>query len=96
VPGRSLSWWPEKLSRRKEGTAHFLPSGQEFSELYECRGTQLLESGVIVMLFRICLGGKAQCRGRDYLGGRRLSRLQKFYCGQSGSPGTALIPELSW
>ena len=38
--------------------AHFLPSRQKAAELYECRGTQLLEGLEIVMLFRICLGSR--------------------------------------
>jgi len=33
-----------KLSRCKEGMAWFLPSGYKFCELYECRGTRLIES----------------------------------------------------
>ena len=31
-----------KLSRCKEGMAHFLPSRYKFCELYECRGTSLI------------------------------------------------------
>ena len=31
-----------KLSRCKEGMAHFLPSGYKFCELYACRGTSLV------------------------------------------------------
>jgi len=48
------------------------------------------------MMFQNCLGGKAQCRGRDCLEGRKLSWLQEYYCGQCADPGAALIPELSW
>jgi hypothetical protein len=39
--GQSPGSLAEKLSRRKEGMAHFLPYGQEAAELYECRGTEL-------------------------------------------------------
>ena len=31
-----------KLSRCKEGMAHFLPSGYKFCKLYACRGTSLI------------------------------------------------------
>ena len=48
------------------------------------------------MVFQNCLGGKAQCRGRDCLGARDLSWLQEFYCGQCADLGAALIPDLSW
>lgn len=34
-----------KLSRGKEGMAHFLPSGYKFCKLYECRGTSLIGAG---------------------------------------------------
>jgi hypothetical protein len=50
----------------------------------------------IVMLFRTCLGSKAQCRGRSCRGARNLSWLQDFNCGQCADPGAALIPDLSW
>ena len=50
----------------------------------------------VVMVFQNCLGGKAQCRGRNCLEGRKLSWLQDFYCKLSADPGAALIPELSW
>jgi hypothetical protein len=48
------------------------------------------------MVFQNCLGCKAQCRGRTCLGGRNLSGLQEFYCGQCASPGSSPIPDLSW
>jgi len=57
---------------------------------------KLLEGCEIVMMFQYCLVGKAQCRGRDCLGGRYLSWLQELDCGQCAYPGAALIPELSW
>ena len=37
-----------KLSRCKEGMAHFLPSRYKFCELYECRGTMLIESRLAI------------------------------------------------
>jgi hypothetical protein len=39
-----------KLSRCKEGMAHFLPSGYKFCELYECRGTKQVASRVFVTM----------------------------------------------
>ena len=55
-----------------------------------------LEGCEVVMVFQNCLGGKAQCRGRNSLGARNLSWLQEFYCEQCTDPGAALIPVLSW
>jgi len=55
-----------------------------------------LDGCEVVMVFQYCLGGKAQCRGRDYLGARDLSWLQNSYCLQRASPGASLMPELSW
>ena len=57
---------------------------------------KLLEDCEVVMAFQYCLGGKAQCRGRDCLEARDLSWLQEFYCKQCAYPGAALIPDLSW
>jgi len=37
-----------KLSRCKEGMAWFLPSVYKFCELYECRGTRLIDGRQIV------------------------------------------------
>jgi hypothetical protein len=34
-----------KLSRCKEGMAHFLPSRYKFCELYECCGTSTIGAG---------------------------------------------------
>ena len=56
----------------------FLPSRQKLAGLYECRGTKWLEGCEIVMVFQNCLGGNAQCRGRNCLGGRNLSWLPSF------------------
>jgi hypothetical protein len=39
-----------KLSRCKEGMARFLESWYKFSGLYECRGTMLIESRLVVNL----------------------------------------------
>ena len=55
-----------------------------------------LEGCEVVMLFQNCLGGKAQCRGRNCLEGRNLSWLQELYCEQCADPGAARIPDLSW
>ena len=40
--GQSPGTLARKLSRCKEGMAHFLPSRYKFCELYECRGTSLI------------------------------------------------------
>jgi len=55
-----------------------------------------LEGCEVVMMFQNCLGCKAQCRGKTCLEARKLSWLQKYYCGQCADQGATLIPELSW
>ena len=40
--------------------------------------SKLLEGCEVVMVFQNCLGGKAQCRGRDCLEGRKLSWLKEL------------------
>jgi len=40
--GQSPGTLAGKLSRCKEGMAHFLPSRYKFCELYECRDTSLI------------------------------------------------------
>jgi len=50
----------------------------------------------IVMLCRVYLGSKAQCRGRICLEARNLSWLQEFDSEQCADPGAALITVLSW
>ena len=45
-----------KLSRCKEGMAHFLPSRYKFCEFYECRGTSLIGAGKLSR-YRIFVGG---------------------------------------
>ncbi len=42
--GQNPGTLARKLSRCKEGMAHFLPSWYKFSELYACRGTSMIEA----------------------------------------------------
>ncbi len=70
-----------KLSRCKEGMAHFLPSGYNFTELYACRGTMLIGAANLSPVTRLVAGTGAVSR-------YKLSRSQKsvkvqdFNCGQ--------------
>ena len=60
-----------KLSRCKEGRAHFLPSRYKFCELYECRGTSLIGAANLSPVTKLVAGTGAVSR-------YKLSRSQKF------------------
>jgi len=70
-----------KLSRCKEGMAHFLPSRYKFCEIYECRGTRLIGAASLSPVTKLVAGTGAVSR-------YKLSRSQKFVmvqdlnCGQ--------------
>ena len=51
--GQSPDTLAEKLSRCKEGMAHFLPSGYKFCELYACRGTSLIGAAKIITGYKM-------------------------------------------
>ena len=60
-----------KLSRCKEGMAHFLPSWYKFCELYGCRGTSSIEAANLSPVTNLVAGTGAVSR-------YKLSRSQKF------------------
>jgi len=60
-----------KLSRCKEGMAHFLPSRYKFCEIYECRGTRLIGAANLSPITKLIAGTCAVSR-------YKLSRSQKF------------------
>jgi len=60
-----------KLSRCKEGMAHFLPSGYKFCGLYECRGTSLIGAADLSPVTKLVAGTGAVSR-------YKLSRSQKL------------------
>jgi hypothetical protein len=69
--GQSPGTLAAKLSRCKEGMAHFLPSGYKFCELYECRGTSLIGAANLSPVTKLVAGTGAVSR-------YKLSRSQKF------------------
>jgi len=84
APGRVLVprvLGARKLSRCKEGMAHFLPSRHKFCELYECRDTSLIGAASLSPVTKLMSGTGAVSR-------YKLSRSQKFVkvqdlnCGQ--------------
>ena len=60
-----------KLSRCKEGMAHFLPSRYKFCELYECRGTSLIGAANLSPVTKLGEGTGAVSR-------YKLSRSKEF------------------
>ena len=69
--GQSPGSLADKLSRCKEGMAHFLPSRYKFCELYECRGTSLIGAANLSPVTKLVVGIGAVSR-------YKLSRSQKF------------------
>jgi hypothetical protein len=89
APGRVLvprASGARKLSRCKEGMAHFLPSRYKFCELYECRGTMLIGIANLSLVTKLVAGTGAVSR-------HKLSRRQKlimvqdFNCAQMSVSG---------
>ena len=68
--GQSPGTLARKLSRCKEGMAHFLPSWYKFSELYECRGTRWIGTASLSLVTKLVAGTGAVSR-------YKLSRSQK-------------------
>jgi hypothetical protein len=71
VPSTRDGTLAEKLSRCKEGMAHFLPSRYKLRELYECRGTSLIGAANLSPVTNLVAGTGAVSR-------YKLSRNQKF------------------
>ena len=69
--GQNPGTLARKLSRCKEGMAHFLPSGYKFCELYACRGTILIGAGKLSPVTKLVAGTGAASR-------YKLSRSQEF------------------
>jgi hypothetical protein len=69
--GQSTGTLAEKLSRCKEGMAHFLPSRYKFCELFECRDTSLIGAANLSPVTKLVAGTGAVSR-------YKLSRSQKF------------------
>ena len=78
--GHVLCSLARKLSRCKEGMAHFLPSGYKFCELYACRGTKLIGVANLFPDTKLVAGTGAVSR-------YKLSRSQDFVTVQDLSCG---------
>jgi hypothetical protein len=70
-----------KLSRCKEGMAHFLPSRYKFCELYECRGTRLIGAANLSTVTNLVAGTGAVSRYK-LSRSQKFVKVQKFICGQ--------------
>jgi hypothetical protein len=60
--GQSPGTLARRLSRCKEGMAHFLPSRYKFRELYECRGTMLIGAANLSPVTNLVAGTGAVSR----------------------------------
>ena len=75
-----------KLSRCKEGMAHFLPSRWKFCELYACRGTSLIGDANLSPVTKLV--GSTGAVSRYKLSRRQeLVTVQDFNCGQMSVSG---------
>jgi len=84
APGRVLVprvLGAKKLSRCKEGMAHFLPSGYKFCELYECRGTILIRA-MKLSRYRIFVAGTGAVSRYKLSRSRKFITVQDFNCVQ--------------
>ena len=70
-----------KLSRCKEGMAHFLPSRYKFCELYECRGTSLIGAANLSPVTKLGEGTGAVSR-YNLSRSQNFVMVQEFNCGQ--------------
>ena len=79
--GQSPDTLAAKLSRCKEGMAHFLLSGYKFCELYACRGTSLIEAGKLSRCRMFFMSTGAVSRYK-LSWSQKFVKVQDFNCGQ--------------
>jgi hypothetical protein len=84
--GQSPGSLAEKLSRCKEGMAHFLPSRYKFCELYECRGTRLIGAANLSPVTKLVADTGAVSRYK-LSRSQKFVKVQEFYCGQMSVSG---------
>ena len=83
-PGRVLvprASGARKLSRCKEGMAHFLPSRYKFFEHYACRGTSLIGAENLSPVTKLVAGTGAVSR-YNLSRSQKSVKVQDFNCGQ--------------
>jgi len=75
-----------KLSRCKEGMAHFLPSGYKFYEHYACRGTSLIGATSLSPVTKL-VGSTGAVSWYNLSWSQKLVTVQKFNCVQMRESG---------
>ena len=70
-----------KLSRCKEGMAHFLPSGYKFCGLYECRGTSFIGAARLSPVTKLVVSTGAVSRYNDSRS-QKIIAVQELNCEQ--------------
>jgi len=75
-----------KLSRCKEGMAHFLPSGYKFYRSRACRGTSLIEAGKLSR-YRIFVRDTCAVSRYKFDRSQETVTVQDLYCGQMSVSG---------
>jgi hypothetical protein len=85
-----------KLSRCKEGMAHFLPSGYNLSELYECRGTRLIGVANLSPVTKLIAGTGAVSRYKFDRSQKTVKVYWILIAGRCACPGATTSTNLSW
>jgi hypothetical protein len=84
--GQSPGTLARKLSRCKEGMAHFLQSRYKFCGLYECCGTSLIGATNLSPVTKLVAGTSAVSRYKLYRS-QKFVKMQDFDCGQMSVSG---------
>jgi len=84
--GQSPDTLAEKLSRCKEGMAHFLPSGYKFCELEQLRGTSSIGAAKLSPVTKLLVSNGAVSRYKLYRS-QRFITVQELDCEQMRESG---------
>jgi len=85
-----------KLSRCKEGMAHFLPSGYKFSKHYECRGTSMTGAANLSPVTKLMVTTGAVSRYKVDRSQKTVKVYWILIACRCACPGATTITNLSW
>ena len=86
----------DKLSRCKEGMAHFLPSRYKFFEHYACRGTRMIGAAKLSPVPKLVEGTGAVSRYKLTRSQKTVKVYWSLIACRCGCPGATTITKLSW
>jgi hypothetical protein len=85
-----------KLSRCKEGTAWFLPSGYKFYRSRACRGTKLISETDLSRCNKCYKMGTGAVSRYNFDRSQKTVTMQDFFCGHVRVSGCKFWQDLSW